>query len=102
MLPWPITMPTWPGLVMVPSAPTKNARSPGCGLDTCGSLAPGLAVFLAVDAPGRGARGSERGQGRRELVVQVAGGAVADRPVPLDLPLGWHPALGEVGRVELS
>ena len=28
--PWPITRPTCPGEVGVPSAPAKNTRSPGC------------------------------------------------------------------------
>ena len=35
----PVTIPTWPGEVTVPSAPAKNTRSPGSGVLTCVSVA---------------------------------------------------------------
>ena len=38
ILSWPITRPTWPGAVAVPSAPAKKTRSPGSTwlAGTCG------------------------------------------------------------------
>jgi hypothetical protein len=52
-----------------------------------------------------GARPGSSGQvaaGRRQLGVQVARGVIADRPVRRLICAGGHPALGEVGGVELA
>ena len=64
-------------------------------------MAPAWWFFLAVERQA-GELASGGGHSRRQVVVQVARGVVADRPFTLDLALGRHPSLAEFYAADIA